>query len=147
MQIGELQALAKGVPEIFVGRKFVSTFNYRRSFEIDAPILVTLIPKMITKEDGSQTQMVRKDGVTPIYDTSVTIGFVGSDGVKYFTRTRSPLVYRLVKNLPVEQKEQDRFGNDLIYYEKIEGKLVFGQGEYKYGDKVAPVVTLEEYEE
>lgn len=147
MKFNELQAIAKGTPEIYLGRKYVAKCNYRKPFEIDEKIIVVLTPKMVKKEDGTEEQMMGKDGVTPIMDHLVNLPFTGADGVKYLTKTKSPLIYRLVKNLPVEKEEQDKFGNTLIYYEQIEGKLVFGEGEYKYGDKNAPVVTLEAYEE
>ena len=147
MKFEELQALAKKIPEIYLGRKYIAKCNYRKPFEIDEKILVVLTPKMIKKEDGSEEPMLRKDGVTPIMDHLVNLPFVGADGTKYLTKTKSPLIYRLVKNLPIEKEEKDKYGNTLVYYEQIEGKLIFGEGEYKYGDKIAPVVTLEAYEE
>lgn len=147
MKFEELQAISKGTPEIYLGRKYVAKCNYRKPFEIDEKIIVVLTPKMVKKEDGTEEQMVGKDGVTPIMDHLVNLPFTGTDGVKCLTKTKSPLIYRLVKNLPVEKEEQDKFGNTLVYYEQIEGKLVFGEGEYKYGEKTAPVVTLEAYKE
>ena len=147
MKFEELQAIAKGTPEIYLGRKYVAKCNYRKPFEIDEQIIVVLIPKMVKNEDGTEVPMMKKDGVTPVLDSLVNIPFLGNDGVKYLTKTKSPLIYRLVRNLPVEKEEKDKYGNDLIYYEKIDGKLIFGEGEYKYGGKTAPVVTLEAFEE
>lgn len=147
MKFEELQAITKGTPEIYLGRKYISKCNYRKPFEIDEKILVVLTPKMVKNEDGTEEPMTGKDGVTPIMDRLVNIPFTGADGTKYLTKTKSPLIYKLVKNLPVVKEEKDKFGNTLIYYEEIEGTLIFGEGEYKYGDKTAPVVTLEAYEE
>lgn len=146
MKFDELQAISKGTPSIYIGRKYINRCNYRKTFEIDEEIIVVLTPKMITKEDGSEEPMLSKNN-TPIMDRKVYLPFKGADGQEYLTQTKSPLVYRLVRNLPVTKTEKDAFGNDLEYHEKIEGKLRFGEEDYKYGDKTAPVVILEAAEE
>lgn len=147
MKFEELQAIAKGTPEIYLGREYVKRCGYRKAFEIDEQIIVQLTPKMVELEDGSEIPMLAKDGVTPITDKLIHIPFKGADGVQYLTKTKSPLIYKLIRNLPVMKEEEDKYGNKLVYYEPIEGKLVFGEGEYTYGDKTAPVPTLEAAEE
>ena len=147
MKFEELQAIAKGTPEIYLGRKYISRCNYRKAFEIDEQIIVQLTPKMVEDAEGNETPMLGKDGVTPIMDRLINLPFKGTDGTKYLTKTKSPLIYRLIRNLPVIKEEQDKFGNTLVYYEAIEGKLMFGEDDYRYGDKTAPVPTLEAAED
>lgn len=147
MKFEELQAIAKGTPEIYLGRKYIQRCGYRKPFEIDEQIIVQLTPKMVEDENGNETPMLGKDGATPIMDKLINIPFKGADGVCYLTKTKSPLVYKLIRNLPVVKEEKDKYGNTLVYYEKIEGLLVFGEDDYKYGEKTVPVVTLEGAEE
>ena len=147
MRFEELQAIAKGTPEIYLGRKYIARCGYRKPFEIDEQIIVQLTPKMVKDEEGNETPMLGKDGATPIMDRLVNLPFKGAYGTKYLTKTKSPIIYRLRRNLPVVKEEKDKFGNTLVYYEQIEGQLVFGEEDYKYGDKTAPVPTLEEAEE
>ena len=147
MKFEELQAIAKGTPEIYLGRKYITRCNYRKAFEIDEQIIVQLTPKTIEDSEGNELPMLAKDGVTPIMDRLINIPFKGADGQKYLTKTKSPLVYKLIRNLPVIKEEKDKYGNTLVYYEPIEGKLIFGEDDYRYGDKTAPVVTLEAAEE
>lgn len=146
MKIEELQAISKGIPVLYNGRRYINRCNYRREFEIDEDILAILTPKTVDKEDGSKEPMLSKKG-EPIMDYRVYIPFVGADGIKSVTQTKSPLIYRLIRNLPVKWSEKDEKGNTIIYYEGIEGKLRFGEGDYSYGDKTVPVVTLEAAEE
>lgn len=146
MKFEELQAISKGTPSIYIGRKYITRCNYRKTFEIDEEIIVVLTPKMVTKEDGSEEPMLSKNNI-PIMDRRIYLPFKGADGQKYLTQTKSPHVYRLVRNLPVTKTEKDGYGNDLEYHEAIEGLLRFGEKDYKYGDKTVPVVTLEAAEE
>lgn len=146
MQIKELQAKSKGTPAIYAGRKYISRCNYRREFEIDEQIVVTLIPKMIQDENGNETPMLNKQN-EPIMERRIYIPFRTDDGELCLTQTKSPLIWNLIKNLPVIKTEKNIFGNDTEYRECIEGKVRFGEGEYRYGDKKVPVVTLEAAEE
>ena len=143
MKFEELQAISKGTPEIYLGRTYIKKCNFRKAFEIDEQIIVQLTPKMTEDENGNETPMLAKDGMTPIMDRLIHIPFKDAAGVQYLTKTKSPLIYRLIKNLPVVKEEKDKYGNTLVYYEKIEGELVFGEGEYTYGKETVPVVTLE----
>ena len=43
MKFEELQAIAKGTPEIYLGRKYIAKCNYRKPFEIDEKIIVTAV--------------------------------------------------------------------------------------------------------
>lgn len=146
MKFEEVQAISKGIPAIYNGRKYINRCGYRKEFEIDEDIVVVLFPKMVIKEDGTKAPMLSKNA-EPIMDRRIYIPFVGADGVKYLTQTKSPLIYRLIRNLPVKGSEKDQAGNDIVYLERIEGKLRFGEDDYKYGDKTVPVVTLEAAEE
>ena len=146
MKFEELQAASKGTPSLYIGRKYINKCNYRKTFEIDEQIIVILRPKMAEDENGNEIPMLAKNG-SPIMDRQIYIPFKGSDGVQYLTQTKSPLIYRLIRNLPVIKTEKDSYGNDMEYHEKIEGKLRFGEDDYKYGEKSVPVVTLEAAEE
>lgn len=146
MRFEELKALSKGTPELYIGRKYIARCAYRHAFEIDESIIVVLTPKMVTDENGSETPMLNKQG-DPVYDRRIYIPFKGEDGTQYLTQSKSPLIYRLIKNLPEIRREKDAFGNDMIYYEGIEGRLRFGEDDYDYGKKTVPVVTLESAEE
>ena len=146
MKFEELQAASKGTPALYIGRKYINKCNYRKTFEIDEQIIVILRPKMAEDENGNEIPMLAKNGA-PIMDRQIYIPFKGSDGVQYLTQTKSPLVYRLIRNLPVINTEKDSYGNDMEYHEKIEGKLRFSEDDYKYGEKTVPVVTLEAAEE
>ena len=146
MKFEELQAISKGTPEIYLGRTYIKKCNFRKPFEIDEQIIVQLTPKMTEDENGNESPMLAKDGA-PIMDRLIHIPFKDAAGNQYLTKTKSPLIYRLIKNLPVMKEEKDKYGNTLVYYEKIEGELVFGEGEYTYGKETVPVVTLEAAEE
>lgn len=146
MKFEELQAISKGTPSIYIGRKYINRCNYRKAFEIDEQIIVVLNPKMVKDENGNETPMLSKNN-EPIMDRKIYIPFKTQDGQLCLTQTKSPLIYRLVRNLPVTKTEKDGYGNDLEYHEAIEGLLRFGEEDYKYGDKTAPVVTLEAAEE
>lgn len=146
MKFEELQAISKGTPSIYIGRKYINRCNYRKPFEIDEQIVVVLTPKMVKDENGNETPMLSKKN-EPIMDKRIYIPFKTQDGQSCLTQTKSPLIYRLVRNLPVTKTEKDGYGNDVEYHEAIEGLLRFGESEYKYGDKSVPVVTLEAAEE
>jgi hypothetical protein len=146
MKFEELQAISKGTPSIYIGRKYINRCNYRKAFEIDEQIIVVLNPKMVKDENGNETPMLSKNN-EPIMDRKIYIPFKTQDGQICLTQTKSPLIYRLVRNLPVTKTEKDGFVNDLEYHEAREGLLRFGEEDYKYGDKTAPVVTLEAAEE
>ena len=146
MRFDELKAIAQGTPEIYLGRKYIQRCNYRKTFEIDDVIITQITPKMTEDEAGNKTQMLSKAG-EPVFDYLIYLPYTGADGQKYLSKTKSPLIWRLIRNLPVTKTEDDAFGNKLEYREKIEGVLMFGEGEYKYGDKTAPVATLEAAEE
>lgn len=146
MKFEELQAISKGTPSIYIGRKYINRCNYRKAFEIDEQIVVILNPKMMKDENGNETPMLSKNN-EPIMDRKIYIPFKTQDGQLCLSQTKSPLIYRLVRNLPVTKTEKDGYGNDLEYHEAIEGLLKFGEEDYKYGDKTAPVVTLEAAEE
>lgn len=146
MKFNELKAIAQGTPAIYSGRKYINRCRYNKPFEIDEEIIVVLIPKTVTNEDGSETPMLTKKG-EPIFDKKIYLPFRGADGELYLTQTKSPLIFRLVRNLPVIKTEKDVFGNDLEYHERIEGRLRFGEDDYSYGDKTVPVTTLEEAED
>lgn len=145
MKLGELKSIAAGTPAVYQGRKKVERGEFKKPFEIDEIIIVRLSPKMVKDEDGEVQEMVDRNG-NPIYDKLIYLPF--TDGKeKYLTMTKSPLIYRLVKNLPVVKEEDGLYDGEIVkHFEAIEGKLQFTNEKYSYGEKSVPVLTLEEAE-
>lgn len=147
MKFEELQSIASGIPPVYSDRKYIKKCQYRKSFEIDDEIISISEVKMIEKEDGTITPMMSQRG-NVIEDIRFYIPFRGNnDGIYYLTQTKSPLIRSLFRNLPVLSEEKTENGTVTRHLEKIEGKLMFTEKPYKYGDKSLDVVTLEAADE
>lgn len=144
MKFTEVEAIAKGRPAIYIGREYVEKCGFRGTFEIDEEIICIKTPKMIEDSEHNRTPMLSKNG-NPVYDVLVYIPFK-ADGKQFLTITKSPLIRKLIENIPVTKTETGRFDSVVEYHESIEGLVRFGQSNYKYGDKTVPVVTLEDGE-
>lgn len=146
MKLSELKAMNSSTPSLYAGRKYIKRCGYRREFEIDAEIIDILTVKMITDENGNEAPMRSPKTGEILYDHRIFIPFKGRDGQQYLTQTKSPLIRSLIRKLPVTKTEEVD-GETWNYHEPIEGLLVFGEGDYKYGENTVPVTTLEEAEE
>ena len=146
MRLKELKQMGSNVPEPYVGREYVERCEYTKEFTIDKEILVISTPKTVRDAEGNLQPMISQKG-RPIMDRLVYLPFVGKDGIERFTMTKSPLIWRLVRNLPVVLEDPDHGDETWQYLEPIEGTLRFTRESYKYGDKSVPVATLEDAEE
>lgn len=146
MRLKQLKQMNSNVPELYIGREYVERCEYTKEFTIDTEILVVLTPKTVKDADGNTQPMISQKG-RPIMDRLIYLPFTGKDGVKRFTMTKSPLIWRLVRNLPVVLEDADHGDEKWQYLEPIEGTLRFTRESYKYGDKSVPVATLEDAEE
>lgn len=147
MRFEQLENSTKGMPTEYADRQYIKRCAYRGDFEIDSEILAVSVPKMVEKEDGTTVPMLSKTG-QPIEDIRYYIPFKAvKDGKLYLTQTKSPLIRRLFKNLPVISEEKNDRGEVVRKLERVEGILRFTNKEYRYGDESLPVVTLESAEE
>lgn len=146
MKLKELKQMNSNTPEIYLGREYVERCEYTKEFTIDKEILVVLTPKTVKDAEGNVQPMISQKG-HPIMDRLIYLPFVGRDNVPRFTMTKSPLIWRLVRNLPVVMEDKDHGEEIWQYLEPIEGTLRFARESYKYGDKSVPVPTLEDVED
>lgn len=146
MRFSEVHALAKGIPSLYAGRKKIDPKRFRGVFTVDAEIIAQLTPKMIEDSEGNETPMLNKAG-DPVFDKLIYLP-IESEGEKMFAVTKSPIIWRIVRNLPKSREDEKNIFDDIMeYHENFEGLVRFCEEDYRYGDKTAPVLSLEAAEE
>lgn len=146
MRLSDLKSM-NSYTGAYADRKYIKRCSYRKEFEIDSEIMDVVSVKLTVDADGNEVPMTSTKSGDIIYDHRIYIPFTGKDGVKYYTSTKSPLIRNLIRKLPIIKTEEGRNGDVINYHEKIDGLLVFGMADYKYGENEVPVTTLEDAEE